>query len=168
LSVISGDNNAEKRNLEQWMSTKAHLLFDQSPQDKLAYIESLQKSGERVMMVGDGLNDAGALKQSHAGIAVTSNINNFSPACDAIMEASQLQLLPQYIRMTKAGKNIVTASFIMSICYNIIGLSFAVQGTLSPLIAAILMPASSISIVLFTWLAVQISGKHLLPHPHKP
>ncbi len=113
------------------------------------------------MMVGDGLNDAGALKTSLVGIAVTDNINNFSPACDAILEADRLLYLHRYLKMARRGKQIVIASFIISICYNIIGLSYAVQGTLSPLIAAILMPASSISIILFTWVAIQIAGRKL-------
>ncbi|MES2648027.1 MAG: heavy metal translocating P-type ATPase metal-binding domain-containing protein [Bacteroidota bacterium] len=160
LSVISGDNDSEKTRLEQ-LAPNAKLLFNQTPEDKLNYSAKLQQKGTAVMMVGDGLNDAGALKTSLVGIAVTDNINNFSPACDAILEADRLPYLHRYIKMARRGKQIVIASFIISIGYNIIGLSFAVQGTLSPLIAAILMPASSISIILFTWLAIQVAGRKL-------
>jgi P-type Cu+ transporter len=160
LSVISGDNDAEKTRLEQ-LAPKAKLLFNQTPEDKLQYTGTLQENGAAVMMVGDGLNDAGALKTSLVGIAVTESINNFSPACDAILEADRLPDLHRYLTMAIRGKQIVIASFIISICYNVIGLSFAVQGTLSPMIAAILMPASSISIILFSWLAVQVFGRKL-------
>lgn len=100
-------------------------------------------------MLGDGLNDAGALMQSNVGIAVSEHSAQFSPASDAILDGSKVGLLDKFIAYAKAGKKIVLASFILSILYNIVGLSFAVQGTLSPIIAAILMPASSISIVLF-------------------
>ena len=100
-------------------------------------------------MLGDGLNDAGALMQSQVGIAVSENSAQFSPASDAILDGTKVSLLHHFIGYAKAGKKIVTASFILSILYNIVGLSFAVQGILSPMVAAILMPASSISIVLF-------------------
>jgi Cu+-exporting ATPase len=111
----------------------------------------LQKTGNRVMMIGDGLNDAGALKQSDAGIAVADGTNSFTPASDAIIDAGQLSKLDRFIYLCKANKKIVIASFILSVVYNLIGLFFAVQGTLSPLIAAILMPSSSLSILLITF-----------------
>ena len=111
-------------------------------------------------MLGDGLNDAGALMQSQVGIAVSENSAQFTPASDAILDATKVKLLGQFIAYAKAGKKIVMASFILSILYNIVGLSFAVQGILSPVIAAILMPASSISIVLFVSLLSSSVAKH--------
>jgi len=159
LAVLSGDNAAERSNLAQVMGPTSELLFEQSPQDKLNYILSLQKAGKQVIMVGDGLNDAGALRQSDAGIALSDDINNFSPACDAILESKHFSELGQFIRFAKAGKRIILGSFVISVLYNIAGLSFAVQGILSPVIAAILMPLSSISILLFTTGASALAGK---------
>ena len=127
------------------------LLFHQKPEDKMEYIRSLQKKGRLVVMIGDGLNDAGALKQSDVGIAVTEQTNIFTPASDAIIDANELSNLDRFIFLCKANKKIIMASFILSIAYNIIGLFFAVQGILSPLIAAILMPCSSLSILLITF-----------------
>jgi Cu+-exporting ATPase len=161
LSVLSGDNPTDRSTLQQMMGDGAILLFNQQPADKLQYIKQLQEKGERVMMIGDGLNDAGALKQSNVGIALTDDCNNFTPASDAIMDAKQLSGLYRFIRLCRANKQIVIASFILSILYNIVGLSFAVQGVLSPLIAAILMPASSLSILLVTFGSSNIAAKLL-------
>lgn len=148
IALLSGDNDAEYGTLKQWFTSD--LLFNQSPQDKLNYIKSLQDDGKRVMMVGDGLNDAGALKQSDVGIAVTDHINNFSPACDVIMDGQSFLFFKALLDYCRQNKRIINMSFIISIAYNLIGLYFAVQGQLKPVMAAILMPASSISIVLFT------------------
>ncbi|MEZ4904882.1 MAG: hypothetical protein R2822_25600 [Spirosomataceae bacterium] len=91
------------------------------------------------------------------------NINNFSPACDGILEGSQLAaLLHSVCQISQGGQARVVWSFIISLVYNIIGLSFALTGTLSPVVAAILMPASSISIVLFTTVASRIAARRLL------
>jgi len=149
LFVLSGDNDSERKNLEQIFGSDTQLSFNQSPQQKLDFIKTLQQQNNRVLMLGDGLNDAGALMQSNVGFAVSENSAQFSPASDAILDSSKVSLLDKFISYAKAGKKIVTASFILSILYNFVGLSFAVQAILSPLIAAILMPASSISIVLF-------------------
>lgn len=151
ISILSGDNAAELPYLQGLLGMDTHILFNQSPAGKLDYIKDLQSKGHKVMMVGDGLNDAGALKQADAGIAVSDNQNNFTPASDGILKAEALTQLDRFIRMCKANRVIVLSAFIVSILYNIIGLSFAVQAQLSPMIAAVLMPASSLSILLIAY-----------------
>lgn len=148
IALLSGDNNSEYNRLKSWFNEG--LLFGQSPQDKLDYIHSLQQDGHKVIMIGDGLNDAGALKQSDVGIAVSDNVNNFSPACDVIMKGESLGYLDTLLAYCKKNRQIINLSFVISIIYNLIGLYFAVRGELRPVIAAILMPISSVSIVLFT------------------
>lgn len=161
LSLLSGDNDREKPRLQALMGRAARISFNQSPEDKADYVRRLQKQGEKVMMVGDGLNDAVALRQSDTGIAVAVDGNSFTPASHAILDAAQLHRLPQFIRYCSMAEKIVLASFILSILYNIIGLSFAVRGNLSPLIAAILMPASSLSILLVTYGSATRAAKYL-------
>ena len=117
--------------------------------DKLAFIKALQAKNESVIMLGDGLNDAGALQQSNTGIVISEDTNNFTPACDAIMDAKGFHRLPDYINYARSSIRLVYYAYALAFVYNVVGLSFAVQGVLSPVIAAILMPASSLTIVLF-------------------
>jgi Cu+-exporting ATPase len=159
LSLLSGDNEGEKFKLQKFFKSEDELLFNQSPENKLDYVKSIQSSGKKVLMIGDGLNDAGALKQSDVGIAVTEDISSFSPACDAILDASNLKMLPKFLNYSQSAIKIIYISFVISFLYNLIGLSFAIQGMLSPLIAAILMPLSSISVVMFATLSTNLLAK---------
>jgi Cu+-exporting ATPase len=161
LVILSGDNAGEKDNLTKLLPTKTKLLFNQKPEDKLEYIKYHQSEGAKVLMIGDGLNDAGALAQSDVGVAISENVNVFSPACDAILDASKLNELYKYIQASKGAINIIKWSFILSFIYNIFGLYFAVTGQLTPVVAAILMPLSSISIVAFTTICTTLLGRKL-------
>lgn len=157
--LISGDNEAQKPEFENYFAKEEGLLFHQSPEEKLNFISELQNNGERVVMVGDGLNDAGALKKSDFGIALSDDVSAFSPACDAILEGEALHKLNRFIDFSKAGIKIIIASFILSLLYNTIGLGFAITGQLSPLVAAILMPLSSISVMVFTFLTTRFFAR---------
>jgi len=158
--LLSGDKPTDKALLKPIFGHDYNLFFNQKPEEKLHFIENLQsKLGRNVLMVGDGLNDAGALRQSDVGIAISDDINNFSPSCDAIVEGSQLALLPAYMKLARSGQQIIKVSFGISLFYNIAGLTFAVSGNLSPVIAAILMPVSSVTIVAFTTLASNLAAR---------
>lgn len=162
LHLISGDNEAERSNLLKLFGNDADLHFNQSPTDKKAYITKLKEDGKRVLMIGDGLNDAGALAQSNAGISIADDVFSFSPASDAILESANFGKLNRFLSFAKTSMKVIRASFIISFFYNVIGLSFAVSALLSPLIAAILMPISSVSIVAFTTFSIRILGKRKL------
>jgi Cu+-exporting ATPase len=160
LHLISGDNEAERNNLRQVFEKNAQLHFNQTPTDKKSYIEDLKAKGKKVLMIGDGLNDAGALAQSHAGISIADDVFSFSPASDAILESSEFRQLGRFLAFTKTSMRVIRSSFVISFFYNVIGLSFAVSAMLSPLIAAILMPLSSVSIVAFTTFSIRILGRN--------
>ena len=161
LVILSGDNEGEKEFLQDILPKHTSFHFNQKPEDKLEYIKSLQKEGEQVLMIGDGLNDAGALAQSNIGVAISENINVFSPACDAILDSTRFSQLWDFLIVSKEAINIIKLSFVLSFIYNILGLYFAVTGQLSPVVAAILMPLSSISIVIFTTVSTNLLGKRL-------
>jgi len=157
LKVLSGDNDSDRTRLRQLFG-ETELLFGYRPEMKMNYVRKMREERHGVVMIGDGLNDAGALRESDVGIAVSDDTNTFSPACDAILDGAALNRLPYFIRMAKAVRKIIVVTFTLSLLYNITGLYFAVQGTLSPVIAAILMPASSISIILLTTISTSLAG----------
>ena len=154
LHLISGDNESEMSNLSQVFSEN-QLHFNYSPQNKLDYVKELQSQGKNVLMVGDGLNDAGALKQANVGLAVSDDVYNFTPACDAILDAKNFTLIDNYMQFSKDAIQIVKMSFGISLFYNSIGMFFAVQGMVTPLFAAILMPISSITVVSFITISIR-------------
>lgn len=158
IHLLSGDNDGEKDKLKKYFTNESSLNFNQKPIDKLNYIKSLKEQGKVVMMVGDGLNDAGALKQSDIGIVIAEDVYNFSPACDGILDAKMFSKLPSFIHLGKYSLSVLKVSYTVSLLYNIIGLSFAFTNQLSPVVAAILMPLSSISVVLVTSVLIRMYG----------
>lgn len=157
--LLSGDNDRERENMRTYFGADNNMRFNQDPADKLSFIQELQAKGKHVVMIGDGLNDAGALKAAHVGISVTESTAHFSPASDVIMDASMFDRLPTFFKFSKNTLRVIHVSFVISLIYNIIGLSFAVQGTLSPLIAAVLMPLSSVTVIAFTTLSTSLMAK---------
>jgi Cu+-exporting ATPase len=158
---MSGDGERDRKALSTMFGLDATLQFNCSPADKLDEVKRLRDAGYTVAMVGDGLNDAPALRQSDVGIAVSDDLNRFSPASDAILDGGRFDVLPQLFAMAKWSRRILWLSFAISLIYNAVGLSFAVQGQLSPFIAAVLMPASSLTIILFTTGSVYLVGRNM-------
>jgi Cu+-exporting ATPase len=150
LHLLSGDKDGEKERLNPYFD---NLSFNQSPQQKLDYTLGLKKDG-KVMMVGDGLNDAGALKSSDVGISISDDVYQFSPACDAILDASKVNKFERFLKFSKTAVGIVYLAFAISFLYNIVGLTFAIMGQLTPLVSSILMPISSVTVVGFITLAI--------------
>ncbi len=162
LFLLSGDQDRHQGVFNDLFGQANRLHFDCTPKDKLNFIKKLQdEENAVVMMIGDGLNDAGALKQADVGLVISEDNNNFTPACDGIIAASCFEKLICYIRYINQSRKVIYFSYAFALIYNVIGLSFAVQGTLSPVIAAILMPLSSISIIAFGMFGSWYLGRHL-------
>lgn len=159
LHLLSGDHDGEAERLKK-MANWTGVLFRQKPEDKRSYIEELSKT-KRVMMFGDGLNDAGALAASRVGISISNNRYHFTPACDAIVPGTNLTDIENYLIFAKKSRKLLFVSFGVSIAYNLIGIAFAVSGHLNPFVAAILMPASSLSLLITINLGMKTIGKQL-------
>ncbi|WP_420581102.1 HAD-IC family P-type ATPase [Reichenbachiella sp.] len=160
LAVLSGDNEAEQENLNKIFPQGTKISFNQTPENKLHAIEDFEKK-QKTMMIGDGLNDAGALKRSFVGLSVAENMSNFTPASDVIMLGDKLTELPKFLQLVQSSKRIVLAGFVVSFIYNIVGLALAVAGFITPVIAAILMPISSITVVALSTLGVKFISHRL-------
>jgi len=161
LYLLSGDNESEKEHLESYFG-QANMLFNQQPIDKMNFIKRLQKLGKNILMTGDGLNDAGAFMESNVAMSVADDIYHFSPAGDVIIEARKFNKLSEFILFGKKSILIIRLSFLISLLYNLIGLGFALSGNLSPVVAAILMPVSSVSVVAFATFGTQLLGRKFL------
>jgi Cu+-exporting ATPase len=160
LHVLSGDTEKDRAKLVEIGFKNENLYFHQKPQDKYDFIEKLNESGKKVLMIGDGLNDTGAIGISQVGIAISEDMFRFTPSSDAILDAKQLIKLPNYLQAVSYSKTVLRSCLSFSIFYNTIGLSFATSGTLTPFVAAILMPTSSISVVLLSTLMVQLKYRN--------
>jgi Cu+-exporting ATPase len=161
IYLLSGDNDSEREKLKNYFDP-AKMFFNQKAQEKMDFIRSLQQKGKKVLMTGDGLNDAGAFLQSEVALSIADDIYHFSPAGDAIVEASQIGKLGRFIGFAHISLRIVKISFTISFLYNIVGLSYALSGQLSPVVAAILMPVSSVSVVAFATFATSWMAKKSL------
>ncbi len=161
LALISGDNNRD-RDLVAPYFKEGNMHFGMRPQDKLDFIKNKQEDGRKILMIGDGLNDAGALRQAHVGVALSEDVNAFSPACDVILDAREFHRIDEFIGFSRIAMNVVIAAFALSVLYNMVGIGLAVSGHLSPLYAAVFMPLSSMSVVLFavgcTWLFAKLKN----------
>lgn len=161
LALLSGDNEREVTRFRELFGHAAVLKFNQSPADKLKFIRELQERGHRVMMVGDGLNDAGALRQADVGVAVVEQIGVFSPASDVILDAEQVPRLGEVLKFSRQSARVVRIGFGISAVYNLAGVSIAAAGLLAPIVCAILMPVSSATVVAFACLSTAWLGSRV-------
>lgn len=157
IALLSGDSDRERSRFEQYFSPWDRLHFGATPARKAEIISGMRKEGA-TMMIGDGLNDAEALKAADLGVAITENHSNFSPASDAILSAESLHRLPQLIAQAAQARKTAIAAYAVSFGYNIFGITVAVAGDLTPLFCAILMPISSLSVIALAFASARLGA----------
>lgn len=140
---------------------KEEVFTDHGPRQKADLVAELQLAGSTVLMVGDGLNDAGALQRSDVGISVSESSVALTPASDAILDAKAIDRVPGALLLARRARRVVMVSLAISLLYNVVGVSFAVAGHLTPLLAAVLMPLSSVTVVGFVTLAVSLAARSI-------
>jgi cation transport ATPase len=118
-----------------------------NPQRKLQFVRDLQKDGERVLMVGDGINDAVALSQADIGVALATGAELTAQAADVLMVTSRLTVVADFLSLAKKTKRIMLQNLFWAFAYNMAALPLAAAGKLNPMIAAIAMALSSITVV---------------------
>ncbi|MCB0516662.1 MAG: heavy metal translocating P-type ATPase metal-binding domain-containing protein [Chitinophagales bacterium] len=164
IAMLSGDGVQDEKMMEAVFGENVPLKFACSPYDKLNFIREKQEKNHKVMMIGDGLNDAGALKQSDFGLAISEQNLQFSPASHAIIEGNNLVKMPEVLAIAKGGKKLIYGALLISLLYNVVGIYVASSGMLSPLFAAIIMPLSSVSVVIYGMLGSNILVKKYYSH----
>jgi Cu+-exporting ATPase len=162
LELLSGDKALEQERMRELFPEGTALRFGVSPFEKLERVEALQAEGRHVGMFGDGLNDAGALAAADVGLAVADDLSGYFPAADGVLHARSLGRLPSLLRYARAMRAAVWTAIGVSMAYNVVGLTFAVSGLLTPLVAAILMPVSSLTVAVvglsLAWLRARQAG----------
>ncbi len=145
VSLLSGDRDVGDPRWPRLFGTRTY--FGQTAHQKRDHVAALRADGAHVLMVGDGLNDAGAFEAADTGLAVSDDTACIVPACDVVVGGTRLATLPHVLAYARRARQTIVICFGISLLYNVIGLSLALAGLLSPLVAAVLMPVSSLTVV---------------------
>ncbi len=143
VELLSGDAKAPVARMAEAAGI-ATWLADQRPDEKIARLQALRQQGRKVLMVGDGLNDAPALATAHASLSPAAAADISQTVADAIFQGSRLEPVVELLATSKAAHRLALQNFALAVGYNILFVPLAMAGLVTPLIAAIAMSTSSI------------------------
>ncbi len=146
VELLSGDRRATAAALAGELGI-VDVAAEASPKDKVARLDALRSAGARVLMVGDGLNDAPALAAAHASISPASAMDVSQTAADAVFQGEKLGAVVDTLATARAADRLVRQNLALAFAYNAITVPIALAGLVTPLIAAVAMSASSILVV---------------------
>ncbi|MEO0931232.1 MAG: HAD-IC family P-type ATPase, partial [Pseudomonadota bacterium] len=147
VHLVSGDDAEEtgaiaaQLGIDDWQA-------ETTPADKVKYINALTAKGAHVLMVGDGLNDTGALAAAHASVSPATAADSSRAASDIVLLNDSLAPLIELPAVARAARARITENFTISTIYNVVAIPIALAGFATPLIASIAMSASSITVLL--------------------
>ena len=122
----------------------ARFQARQSPEDKLATLRALQAQGHRVLMLGDGINDAPVLAGADVSMAMADGAPLAHRSADLVLTGSSLMRVPQAVALARRSQRIIRQNLGWAVAYNLVALPFAAMGWVNPGIAALGMAASSL------------------------
>ncbi|MCX7567330.1 heavy metal translocating P-type ATPase [Sulfitobacter sp. F26169L] len=143
--IVTGDTDIPAQKLAAQLSLP--VTSSASPEAKLNRLKALSDAGERVLMIGDGLNDTAALAQAHASIAPSTALEASRNAADIVILKDSFAELPLIIRVARATRLLSVQNFGIAAVYNCIAVPVALAGYATPLAAALAMSISSITVL---------------------
>jgi Cu2+-exporting ATPase len=146
VELLSGDREATVRRIAAQLGIESWRA-GQSPADKVAHLEALKAEGRRVLMVGDGLNDAPALAAAHVSASPSSAVDVSQTAADVVFQGHRLTPVAETLRVAVNSRRLVQQNFVLALGYNVFTVPLAVAGFVTPLIAAIAMSTSSLVVI---------------------
>ena len=147
VELLSGDREEVVRELALDLRI-ADWRAEARPDEKIARLEELRAQGRKVLMVGDGLNDAPALRAAHVSMSPSTAADVSQTAADFIFQGAELKPILETIHIARGARRLVFQNFGLALVYNAIAVPLAVAGYVTPLIAAIAMSSSSITVTL--------------------
>jgi Cu2+-exporting ATPase len=145
--ILSGDRHDAVAELAQAVGIK-ELRAETSPTEKHTYLSALHAQGHHTLMIGDGLNDTAALAAAHASVAPASALDASRNAADVVIIREGIDELPSLIAIARSTVHLSKQNFTIAAVYNFIAVPFALLGYATPLLAAIAMSVSSITVLL--------------------
>ena len=147
VHMLSGDKLSNVQQMAEDLAFD-HYQAEQSPEQKIAYLERLQSKGRHAAMIGDGINDSPAMAAALVSFAIAKSTDITKVSADLIMLSEQLSLIPDAIKTSKAVRRVVKQNLMWALSYNLLALPLAVSGLLLPWLAALGMSLSSLVVVL--------------------